>query len=436
MDILNFIPSVFRKKLYQALYQYEIHSGTANIVPDDATAYISKGYAGNTAVYAIVSLIENMRRQGSLKLYRKLANNEIEEVSEHELLKYTDKVNDTTYTDDFITAHLVYLLTIGEFFVYAPRLLTGINKGKSSEIFQLPSAEVEIIEGTIFQPVKGYRIEGAYNMMFEPWEVYHSKLFNPLAKEERNLHGLSPLRAASKTVSTLNELELTQLKQLENQGPPYVLYKKIGSTGNSIDAGANRLTDEQRAKYLKEIRQSSSEKTRGLPLILKDEFGKIDLGVSFQNAELKAAYENAVIAICGVYQIPPEIIGYGQKTYNNMTTAVKSAYNNCVIPFSKRVAQTFNACLIDGYEPYKDLFFAFDFSEVEELQEGIETKVNWMIRSRWTGNEIRTATGKTPVDNPLMDEPVIPMGESFLSDYTGEDLTDETMKDFKDYIKQ
>ena len=437
MALLDFIPSVFRKKLYQALYQYEVHQGQVNIMPDNPTAYLSQGYAGNTSVYSIINRIDSMRKQAYLKLYKKQANGEDEEITDHELAKFLNKVNDNTTTDDFITAHIIYLLTIGEFFVYKPTLITGANKGKVPELFELPSSEVEIIEGTIFQPVKGYKIEGNYNLMFEPYEVYHSKLFNPLAKEEKNLHGLSPLRAAAKTVSKLNQIETTQLAQYENQGPPYILYKEVANSGNAIDSNANRLSDPQRAEIIRQIKDSANSNTRGLPLVLKDKFGKLDLGNKLADMALIESNDAGLEALCNVYGLPPELFGLGQKTYNNMGTARKAAWTDCVMPNLDRIEQTMNACLIWGVEQYEKegLYFAFDYSDVEELQEGIDIKVGWMTKARWTGNEIRQATGKRIIEDSKMDEPVIPIGDSFLSDYSGEDLIDETNKSFDDYLK-
>ena len=437
MGLLDFIPSKFRQKLQQALYQYEIHSGVANVMPDDASEYIKQGYAGNTSVYSIINRIDSMRKQAYLKLYRKTKSGEKEEVTDHELVKFLHKVNDSMTTDDYVTAHLVYLLTIGEFFTYKPTLLTGANKGKVYELFELPSAEVEIIEGTIFQPVKGYKIEGSYNVQFEPWEVYHSKLFNPMAKEERSLHGLSPLRAAARTVSKLNQIETTQLKQYENQGPPYILFKEYPANANTIDIGQQRMTSEQQADIIKQIKQSANKNTRGLPLVLKDKMGKLDLGSVLADMSIIDSSNDGKEALLNVYGFPAELFGLGARTYSNMDIARKAAWTDCIIPNLCRVGQTFNASLIWGVEQYvkEGLFFDYDYSDVEELQEGIEKKVNWMTKSRWTGNEIRQATGKTRVDNPLMDEPVIPMGDSFLSDYTGKDLTDETNKSFEDYLK-
>ena len=433
MGLLDFIPSVFRKKLYTALYQYDIHTGQANIMPENAVSYIQNGYAGNASVYSIITRIDNMRKQAYLKLYKKNKSGELDEVNEHELLRFTKKVNDDTYTDDFITAHLVYLLTIGEFFVYRPALQTGINKGKVNELFELPSPEVEIIEGSLFSPVRGYKIEGSYNIEFEKSEVYHSKLFNPLAKEEKSLHGLSPLRAASRIVSKLNEIELTSLKQLNNQGAPYILYKDITNSANSIDANQNRLTDIQRAEIIKEIKKSASEKTRGLPLVLKDKMGKLDLGSKLADLEIIESSRDGIRTLCNVYGFPVDLMNDpAGSTYNNKSTARKSAWTDCIIPNLTRVEQTFNACLVDNVELYKDYVFMFDYSDVEELQEGIEIKVAWMRQARWTGNEIREATGKSTIDDPAMDQPIIPMGDGLLSDLSGEDLTDPN-KDFSDY---
>jgi hypothetical protein len=139
---------------------------------------------------------------------------------------------------------------------------------------------------------------------------------------------------------------------------------------------------------------------------------------------------DGIRALCNVYGFPVDLMNDpAGSTYNNKSTARKSAWTDCIIPNCNRVAQTFNACFIDGFEPYKDFIFEFDYSEVEELQEGMDLKVNWMRSARWTGNEIRQATGKTAIKDPKMDEAIIPMGDSFLSDYSGSEIE----PDFQDY---
>lgn len=419
----NFIKNKLKNLLSQSVYEYWIHSGVVNNIADNPEAYITQGYSGNTTVYSIINRIDAMRKQATLKLY----DTNGKEVTNHELLKYLDKVNAQLSTNDFITQLFVYWLTIGEFFVYKLAPDVGLNKGKVQELYMLPSGDVEIIEGTIFEPIRGYRIEGNYNIELPYESVYHGKKFNPNWNEERTLHGMSPLRAASRTVSKLNQIEITEQKQFENQGAPYILFKE-----SSTDPMQNRMTDPQRDEVIKKVKNAAKENNRGLPLVLKDKFGKLDLGQKLADMTVIESSNSGVIALCAVYGFPPELLGYGKKTYNNMATARKAAWTDCIIPNLVTVSETLNECLINPVSDYKGLYFGFDYSEIEELQEGMELKVAWMNAAGWSGNQVLQATGKPTVDNPLMDEPRIPMGVTFLSDY-GAPL-DEGAKDFGDYL--
>lgn len=419
----NFIKNKLKNLLSQSVYEYWIHSGIVNNVPDNPEAYIEQGYSGNTTVYSIINRIDAMRKQATLKLYD--VNGK--EVTEHELLRFTDKVNAQLSTNDFITQLFIYWLTIGEFFVYKLAPDAGANKGKVQELHMLPSADVEIIEGTIFEPIRGYRVEGNYNIELPYEAVYQCKKFNPNWNEERTLHGMSPLRAAAKTLSKLNQIEITEQKQFENQGAPYILYKE-----SSGDPMQNRMTDQQRDEVIKKVKNAAKENNRGLPLVLKDKFGKLDLGQKLADMTVIESSNSGIIALCAVYGFPPELLGYGQKTYNNMATARKAAWTDCIQPNLCTVIDTFNECLINPVPEYKGMYFGFDYSEIEELQEGMELKVGWMNAAGWSGNQVLQATGKPIIDNHLMDEPRIPMGMTFLSDY-GSPL-DEGAKDFGDYL--
>jgi len=275
----NFIKNKLKNLLSQSVYEYWIHSGVVNNIPDNPEAYIEQGYSGNTTVYSIISRIDAMRKQATLKLYDK----DGKEIEEHELLKYIDKVNSQLSTNDFITQLIVYWLTIGEFFVYKLAPDTGLNKGKVQELHVLPSADVEIIEGTIFEPIRGYRIEGNYNIELPYPAVYQGKKFNPNWNEERTLHGQSPLRAAAKTLTKLNQIEITETKQFENQGAPYILFKDSGGSTSIQD---QTLTIEQKADIEKMNRNASKGANRGFPIVSRVKLGKLDLDYSLDGVKL------------------------------------------------------------------------------------------------------------------------------------------------------
>lgn len=414
-----------KNPLTRAIFEYWIHSGQVNQIPDDPDAYLKQGYSGNTTVYSIISRIDAMRKQAKLVL-KDSAGNVIEK---HDLLKFRDRFNKSLTTNDAITQILIYKLVIGEWFVYILSPDAGANKGRTIELHLLPANDVEIIEGSIFDPVRGYKIEGNYNIELPVESVYHGKMFNPNWNDERTLHGMSPLRAAANTVSKLNQIEITETKAFENQGPPYILYKE-----SSGDAMQNRMTDQQRDEIVNKIKNAAKENNRKLPLVLKDKFGKLDLGQRIADMEIIESSNSGIISLCALYGLPPELMGYGQKTYNNMATARKSAWTDCIMPNLDSIAETMNACTIYDVPEYQGLKWDWDYSEVEELQEGMEIKVGWMKAAGYSYNEIRKATGKEPINNPLMDEPIVGMGDTFLSDY-GDPLDDQSAdKDFGDYM--
>lgn len=429
MGLFNWIiPKKILQQYANSVFQYWISNGTVNVMNEDTGEFLRQGYQGNISVYSIIDRIDKMRQQSKMRLYQKKSNGDSEEVTGHDLNKFLYKINpDTTY-NEFVTQFLIYRLICGENFIYAPRLTGGLNSGKVHELRVLPASDIDIIEGTPIEPIRGFKLQGGtYEKEFSKDDVYHSKLFNPLWYRDGTLHGLSPLVAANKTVSKLNEADTTELKQLENQGPKYALFRK--TNGNTIP---HRLSSEQQSEIEDRFDKYSKER-RGKIEVLKEEMGKLELGTNVADMALKELTEQGVIALCAQYGMPAELFGYGQKTYNNMETARKAAWTDCVMPNMDIIADVMNACLIYGttYEN-EGYYYKNDYSEVEELQDGMNSKIEWMNAAGVSMNEVREAAGFGRIDNPLMDEPRVPSMTMFLSELNS--IPDEG-KSFEDYLK-
>lgn len=414
-----------KNKLQQAIYQYWVSNGIANIMPDDFDSYMEQGYSTNADVYSIIQRIDAMRKQAPLKLYKYNADGEKEEVTNHELSKFAEKVNKHTTTDDYISQFLIYRLILGNIFSYYPKYQTGINKGKTAEIHVMPSTDVEILMGDWMNPVSGYKLENSIKPKFEVTEVYHSKMFDPAWNDKKSMYGMSPLRAAARIVSKQNESEITQLKQFQNQGAPYVMFRK-GSSQPQM-----RMTETQQSDIIKQVKKASNSDNRGLPLVLKDEYGILNLGQTIADLNILESSKAGLITLCNIYGMPPDLFGAGERTYNNVREAKKAAWTQCLQPNLKEVSNALNEMTINNYEQYvnEGLYWAFDYSQVEELQQEMKDKVVWMNQAKWTPNEIRQATGLKPIDNELMDQPIFAMGDVFLSDMGGIDGD----KNFEDY---
>lgn len=410
MSILETFKTLFgikpeKNKLNRALYESFYFDGIATMPTDNPDSYLRQGYAGNADVYSIVNKIDQMRKRAKLKLYRKLETEEHEEVTDHPLASYLYKVNESMHTDEFVSGFLIYRLITGNAFAYYPKIDAGLNKGRTGAIYIMPSNDINIISGGWLNPVKEYMLESS-RQRFEKSEIYHSYFFNPLFGTDRTFFGQSPLKAAARILAKQNQAEITELKQFENQGPPYIMYRD-----NSGEQVFNRMTDQQQHELSEKIKEAGSEKKRGLPLILKDKYGIINLGRNLADLDIIESSKDGRIILCNVYGFPPVLLGLDAATYNNIKEARKAAWTDCIIPNLKAVENAFNTMLIEGVDEYKDLYFAFDYSEIEELQEGMEIRVGWMKAAGWSKNEIRQATGRYPIQREILDEPLFSSGE-------------------------
>lgn len=401
-----------QNQLLKALWEYKISSGVATPLDDNPTAYLKQGYSGNSDVYSIISRIIRMSGQARLALWTKDQTGKWKEVINHELCDFIYKVNPTMKTSDFMQGHLIYKLSIGNSYWYKPTLQVGVNKGKSKEIWLMPGNNVRILGGTSWMnPVGGYELETNTTVDFKPEEVSHSKFFNPLFGMEGSLYGQSPLKAAARIVAKQNQSETTELKQFENQGPPYLLYKDANDLMGS-------LTDEQVPQIEKIFKDYNKKYKIGQPIVLPDKFGILKLGVSPVDMNILNSSQEGRRILCSIYGMPSELFNdKAASTYNNMKEIKTDAWNNCLKPNLKDFADDLTDCLINGVDEYKrqGLFFEFDYSEIAELQNDFVAMVGWMKQANYTPNEMREATGAKPLDFEGMNEPWVGISDQPIS---------------------
>lgn len=418
--------------LLHALYQYVINNGIATVMQDDPTSYLRDGYQNNDDVFSIINRIIRMSGQARLTLY-KIENKRWIEVPDHELTKFTRSVNPIMKTSDFIQGHLIYKLAIGNSYWYKPTLEAGMNKGKTKELWLMPANAVEVVGGPSWMnPVGGYILNTNQSQKFTPEEVYHSKYFNPLFANQDYLYGQSPLKAATYTISKQNESANTELKQFQNQSPPYIIYRDTQDI-------AGGWTDQQRLQLEDVLKKHAEGDKRGSILALHEKVGLLNIGVSPVDLNILNSSLEGRRKLCNIYGFPSVLMNdTAQSTYNNIMEARKSAWSDCIIPNLKELAADLTAFLIDPVEEYvkQGLFFEWDYSEVQELQADRASMVTWMRQAWWTPNQILEATGQIPIDKPEMNEPWVGMGEMPLSQATSDITVEPLLKHYGDYTKK
>ena len=414
-------------KYLNALFRNMLRSGNLLDIQDKAESYIDEGYQGNADVYSIIRKHVTMSTQAKLVLRKKNKFGEWDDVTDHELLKFTEKVNPQTTFEQFRESYIIYLLTTGNSFWYKPTIELGVNKGKTNEIYTLPSDAMEIIQGTnkITAPVAGYKLTGS-TTEFTGNEVYHAKYFNQSFYTDQTLFGQSPLMAAKYILAKQNEASKTESRQFENQGPAYLIFRDSENAWNI-------LTPEQKEELTKELNDAKKLGNRGGIMALKEKMNVIKLGVSAADLNIIESTKDGRRVLANVYQFPVSLLNETEgSTYNNMKEARKAAWTDALKTLNDNLANGLNMFIIDPVLEYKDYRYFMDYSNVEELQENLSEKVIWMNNAKWTGNEIRQATGKEAIQDESMDQPLFNQGQILLNELNFDPtLENKNLGDYK-----
>jgi hypothetical protein len=237
---------------------FQIVAGQLVSTPDNKQSYIDNGYNINDIVYSVVNLILDKVRiapwclykvvdESSLKAYigivrkKNLTPKDYKKALEYrskalepittanmsvgklmELLKWP---NEYETFPDFIANGCGYKLLTGDKYIWADILGAGANKGLPQNLWLLPSQQTNIKATTTF-PVKetGYEIT-TWNLNYTKEEVLHEKYWNPnWGVNGQQLYGMSPLKAALKTLTRNNYAKDASSAKYQNNGLEAIVY--------------------------------------------------------------------------------------------------------------------------------------------------------------------------------------------------------------------
>jgi len=409
----------------RAVYNYLGDSLVWN--PENDETYINKGYRYNSTVYSLVNLITKsattipfqvyeVKSENDLKRYKSLTSGEfngatlnqskilqkkalieLEGTDLHELL---NRPNPAQSYSAWLEEIIAFGLLTGNRYIYGIGPDTGINQGKFSELYVLPSQAVEINSGGILEPVKEYSLQ--YNGTFKiPADaICHIKDFNPYYDGTgSHLYGMSPLKAGLRSMDANNEALTTGVRYLQNQTARGVL---MSEEGDLNEVQARQLKDKFKQQY-----QGSDN--AGDIIITPKKLSWVNFGLNASDLSLIEQYNASIKDLCNVYSVPSVLLNNDKSsTYNNMKEAKKALYQNAVIPQMVKVRDELNRWLTPKYG--KNLYIDFDFSVISELQEEMDKVVGQMSQAWWiTPNEKRAAMSYgQDEDQPELNEYYIP----------------------------
>lgn len=381
---------------------------------------LTKGYNTNPYVYAVVnklaflmamvpfkvSKVTNEQKQAKYKSLswedkvkpqgRKLKEESLEDVPDHDLQKLLDHPNDEYGGFEFRQSYFINKLSTGNMYIEA---LKPTDSRPPTELYNLPPLSVTINPtNNFYDKVRQYFFSwGATSKDIEPELVLHSKYYNPLGR----IYGLSPLSAARKATQSVNDADNWNASLLQNGAKPeYVIITANGTT----DAQKKKLKKRFMDQYAGPHKQTSE------PLVVDEDFMKFEsLGYTMKDMDWVEANLTNMRKVYDVYGVSSEIFNDPKnKTQANKKEATRSLYTDRVLPEVESIKDEFARWLLPMY-PDENLALTCDTGGVDALNEQEDKIAERLERiDYFTPNEKRAEMGKERIDEEWADMVYMP----------------------------
>jgi len=376
---------------------------------DDPAQLINEGYINNDVVYSTMNVLINRATIPKLKVYKGKGADR-EEVLDNEMLELIMTPNSSACYEDIIEQWLINKKITGfcPFYVFKPS--GGINAGKPTAFYTLPpqrfSAEGS---GDYTNPIKWYLCDVIMEEKIPPEDVFISRYHDPRVYDDAGniIFGLSSLRAALIQVRKNNAANETEYKQFADG-----MVKSLMGTDTDI-----QLNEQQIRNLDTRIKREAKEKKGILPTFVGLPLKNIPVGSSVSELNTLGSTEAGRRAISACFGVPSRIINDPEgSTYSNRKEDEKSIWSNGLMRDMNRLAKEFTKVFLKPYPEYADMYFEYDYTDVDALQDDLKEKVDWMTKANYTANEIREATGMDSIDEDLMNEPLFMNNSTPLSE--------------------
>ena len=380
--------------------------------PANYEGFARQGYTKNVVAYTAISKIATACAGINWELYSKKGRGKANELEEHPLLTLLDNPNPLQALSSFIEAVVAFRLITGNSYIEAN---SGLKTGSPPlELWPVRPDRMKVIPGA-----NGYVSEYVFtNSGFERrWEVdpvklksqvLHWKTFNPLS----DWYGLSPLEAAMLSLDQNNAGQKWNLALLQNSATPSGILQMRVSDANP----RGELTIEQYARLKAELDENlAGSRNAGRPLLIEGNLEWKTISLSTKDMDFinnKATTATDVALALGV---PPELMGFGAKTYANYKEARLAFYEETILPTMDSLRDSLNGWLTPAFG--EGLYLDYDRDDIDALIEKREQKYTSLVGANFlTQNEKRVSAGYD--ERPGLDVYVI--GSQV---YTEEDLT-------------
>lgn len=445
---------VGKQTVQRRLFQYL--SGNAPIYMDDTpNEYIRSGYEFNPDVYSVVNHITNAissvapvvnivtdqkkaRQYYRLKSARRyktsidhiqraeeLKEQAFEEVDKNDdLARLIERPNPLQAWPEFFENLMGFKYVTGNTYAHGIEL----TDKRFGEMWVLPPQYTRLKADESFETVvKAYvlQIYGRSSDDIPVENVMHLKYWNPdYSHTGSHLYGMSPLKAARRSIRSSNDGSQALSKAFTNMGAAGMVYP------DDKDVELNPKQQADIEKFFS--KQGSGPDNYKRALIMSAKMGWTAFGMSPVDLEIIEGKKLSMRDICNVYSFPSELLNDpDNKTNTNKRESRRQLWLDVGIPSLERSYAELNRWLKPRYDKDgREYHIDYDVSGIEALAEDMTAKAEWLDKAWWiTPNQKLKEMDFEASDDSMFDEPWVDMGKLPLSQVISPgEVTEEELK--------
>lgn len=333
---------------------------------------ISEGLEANEWVYASVRAIVDAGGSVPIVTYEEDSDgNRVPVGRDEPIQKLLDDPNPNRDGQEFLKTLLGFLMVDGNAIIKKHFAGDGFNPNSRSQpdlkMLELVDPQNIEVKKSSTNFISHYEYNtGSQTLKWDPAEIVHIRMFSL-----RNKYwGLSPMKAAARSIDSYNEALDYNKATLQNGGVP----DGILSIEDDVD---DQEWEEFKDNLKNGALDSDNNRRSFLALSAKADWTPIKL--SPKEMDWIDSQENLKSAILAVYRTPPPVLGIfreGTFSQENMDAADRFLWKNAVLPLMQSVVAALNKSIaphFDGSDmgrsaPDRQLTIDIDTSSVDALQ--------------------------------------------------------------------
>lgn len=439
--------------------RYLVQNGRLVTPSDNKQTYITEGYNKNALIYSVINKILNkavlpewglykvvdekkLKESERLMLQKHVSFKDIKRAKElkaeaveplntfnmqagklKELLKYANE--EYTFSDHQRMLFLYKLIT-GDYYEYGNLLKGGANGGVPNTLDYLPAHLVNIRVTDSF-PVRTASYElFTFNQTFTKEQILHERYVNPNYNVNgEQLYGFAPLKSFLRVINRNNAAVDVATAKFQNGGVEDIIF----IDDDRLDfAEALEIAKSLKTKWNEEY---SGPENRGKVALSGVKTGAVHLGNSPVELGVIDSEKWDAILFCNAYDVPPELLGLTQKTYNNVIEAQKALILGAVMPLliSRRAAFNWKIQTDWGFKG-QNIYADFETDCFPELMPNAKEIVEATNGIQMiTPNEQREMINMEGRPEPEADEVWIKQDRTPLADYQASSVDEALMRE-------